>query len=154
MRLSSCRVLSQFVSIGFTWGVLLRDVLESLAWWEYDRYMTNMMERKGRVPEFEEVNPTPADFQDRTCILTDSVLVTRQKRGVPLTCHSKTFAMWYSDAYIYIYICNTVEIVFICNLQHNCPMPEAWNIQFHAPFALLWLRWMYLRTWVVTCICL
>lgn len=30
---------------------------------------------QGRVPEFEEVNPTPADFQDRTCILTDSVLV-------------------------------------------------------------------------------
>ena len=52
-----------------------------------------MMDRKGQVPEFEEVNPTPADFQDRTCILTDSVLVTRQKRGVPLAYHSKKFAM-------------------------------------------------------------
>lgn len=126
MRLSSCRVLSQFVSIGFTWGVLLRDVLESLAWWEYDRYMTNMMERKGRVPEFEEVNPTPADFQDRTCILTDSVLVTRQKRGVPLTCHSKTFAMWYSDAYIYIHMQYCRNCFY---LQSPTQLPYAWGLE-------------------------
>ena len=57
------------------------------------RDATSMMDRKGQVPEFEEVNPTPADFQDRTCILTDSVLVTRQKGGVPLAYHSKKFAM-------------------------------------------------------------
>lgn len=115
MRLSSCRVLSQCVSIGFTRGVLLRDVLESFAWWEYDQYITNMMDRTGRVPEFEEVNPTPADFQDRTCILTDSVLVTRQKRGVPLTCHSKKFAMWYcTDIRIHMQYCSICFCLCVC----------------------------------------
>ena len=66
--------------------------------------MTNMMDRKGRVPEFEEVNPTPADFQDRTCILTDSVLVTRQKRGVPLTCHTVARDLLCDTYHVYIYI--------------------------------------------------